>query len=297
MKKLISVQTYLALIIILFSHAAFTKDVTVSGIVKAAATSQTISEATVMLFGGTMDMSSIPDTMDTVFTGSDGTFEKTITVPEDATILFYGASKEGYLAKTDIKQYLLTPMPTEIDVGDILLKTIDEAKDTLYVSGAVVDSITQDPLPDVKIRITSGLIGDITIDSLMSDAQGEFEGKIPYIPGTSPLFNAISYGAEKDEYTPKGDTAGIPDNGIIDLGTIELVKVNIAIKYYPIQKLKMLRPTHIAVYSVNGKLIYEGPFNDHKVFDILNTANQQVLIKYHRNNKLLGVIKDLYLKQ
>ena len=296
MKKFISFQVYLTLIVILCSHAAFAKDVTVSGTVKADATGQPIDEATVILFGGTLDMSSMPDSVDTFYTGSDGTFEKTITVPDNANILFYGGSKEGYLAKTAINQYLLTPMPTEIDVGDILLKTIDEAQDTLYVSGNVVDSLTQDPLPDVKIRITSGLIGDITVDSLFSDAQGEFEGKIPYIPSTSPLFNAIFYGAEKDEYTPKNDTAGIPDNEIIDLGTIELVKINIAIKYYPLQKLTMLQPTHIAVYSLNGKLIYEGPFSDKKVLNIVNTANQQVLIRYYRSNKLLGVIKNVQLK-
>jgi hypothetical protein len=295
MKKVSSVLICLFLILLIFSHAGFTKDVTVSGTVKAAATNEPINEASVALFGGTLDMSTIPDSIDTVFTGSDGTFEATITVPENANILFYGAHKEGYLAKTDIKQYLLTPMPTEIDVGDILLKTIDDAKDTLRVSGTVVDSITQEPLSDVKIRVTSGLIGDITIDSLTSDAQGKFDGKIPYIPGTNPLFKAIFYSAEKDGYIPKGDTAGIPDNEIIDLGTIELVEENIAIKY-PIQKFKMQQPTHIAVYSMNGKLIYEGPFNHQKVFDILNTANQQVLIRYYRNNKLLGVIKDLQLK-
>ncbi len=295
MKKLLSTQMYLFLSILIISNVIYAKDVTVSGTVKADATGQPISEAMVTAFGASLDMSSMPDSIDTIVTGSDGTFEMTITVADNANVLFYGGFKDGYLAKTDIKQYILQPMPTAVNVGDILLKTMADATDTLQVSGTVVDSITREPLPNTKIRVTSGLIGDITIDSLTSDAQGNFEGKIPYIPGTNPLFKAIFYAAEKDGYVPKGDTAGIPDNEIIDLGTIELVENTNPIKHN-LQPIKILQPTHVAVYSVQGKLLYKGLINNYSIPNKLKTSNQQIIVRYYRNNKLLGVIKNLQLK-
>lgn len=295
MKNIITTQSYLIIIVLFLSQILFAKEVTVKGTVKAAATNQPVPQAMVVLFGGTMDMSTMPDTMDTVITENDGTFELTITVTENANVLFSGAHKEGFLAKTAMKPYLLLPMPTQINLGDILLKTIADAKDTLTISGSVIDSITKDPIAGAKIRVTSGLIGDITIDSLTSGADGKFVGRIPYIPSTSPLFNAIFYGAEKDEYTPKGDTAGIPSNEIIDLGAIELVKINIAVRY-PFKRLNKLQPTHIAVYSLNGKLLYEGLYSKIKIFNLLRTSNRHLIVRYYRNDKLLGTIKDLYLQ-
>jgi len=276
-----------------FIISGFAKSLPVNGVVKAEATNQPIDSAMIVLFEGSLSMSTMPTTFDTIFTNKDGTFQKTITITDTAKGLISAVYKTGYLAKTAFKPFI-TGIPNSVDLGTILLKTIADAKDTLQVKGLVVDSITKQPLQNALIVITSGLIGDITIDSIVTGADGRFNEKIPYIKN-SPLFNEMIYFASKTDYQPKGGRKAIPANEIVDLGTIELYNPNIAIKNTVI-KLIQGEPTHVAVYTLNGKMIYKGTTAlFQKALNGLSSS-QQLIIRYYRNDMLVGELKGVSIK-
>ncbi len=295
MKRAIFTQASLFFIVSIFLTSASAGEVKVSGSVKEFASNQPVPSAAVFALSANLNMSTIPDTMDTFYTESDGTFEYVITAKDDDRILIYGAQKESFLIKSEMKNYLLSSIPAQVDLGDILLKKPDDAKDTLEIKGAVVDSVTQAPLPDAKVIVTSGVIGDISVDSFTTDAQGTFVGKLPYIPGSNILFNFLFFNATKDNYDPKSDTANIPSNEIVDLGTIELNRNNTSI-VFPSNKFTTVRPTHIALFSLQGKRIYYGPIEACNLLKKTEISNQQVIVRCFRNEKLIGTVKNLQLE-
>ncbi len=295
MKKILSVQACLLLVVCILLPGASAKEVTISGTVKESATSQPVPTAAVFAIAASLDMGTMPDSVDTFYTETDGTFEIVITAKDDDQILIYGAQKEGFLVRSEMQNYILTPMPEQVDAGDILLKTTDEAKDTLQIKGVVVDSVTQAPLPGASVIVTSGVVGDISVDSFSTDAQGAFEGKLPYIPGENSLFNFLFFNAAKESYDSKGDTAGIPENEIVDLGTIEMNPTNTSIALPP-KKFTTLKPTHISIFSLQGKRIYCGPVKTCNLLKKQEFSNQQVIVRYFRNEKLVGTAKDMQLK-
>ena len=276
-----------------FIISGFAKTLPVKGVVKAEATNLPIDSAMVVLFEGSPSMSTMPSTFDTIFTKSDGTFQKTITISDTAGGLISGVYKTGYLAKTAFKLFV-TGIPNSVDLGTILLKTIADAKDTLQVKGLVIDSITKQPLQDAIIVVTSGLIGDITIDSIPTGADGRFDEKIPYIKN-SPLFNEMIYIASKTGYVTKGGRKAIPQNQIVDLGTIELYNPNIAIKNTVI-KLIRSKPTHVAIYTLNGKMIYKGTIAHYRQALDRLSSSQQLVIRYYRNDMLIGELKGVSIQ-
>lgn len=286
-------RSFLCAVIAGFFIAGYAKSLPVNGVVKAEGTNKPIDSAMVVLFEGSMSMTGAPATFDTVFTKADGTFQKTITISDTAKGMISAVYKTGYLAKTAFKPFL-TGIPNSVDLGTILLKTTADAKDTLQVKGLVIDSITKQPLENAIIVVTSGLLGDISIDSISTGADGRFNEKIPYIKN-SPLFNEMIYFASKTDYAQKGGRKAIPANEIVDLGTIELVKQSIQIKN-PFIKLIQIKPTHIAVYTVHGKMLHRGRITEYpKVMNKLSSS-QQLVIRYYRNDVLVEESKGVNIK-
>jgi len=287
------IRAFLVTVIAGLLFSVYGKTLPVNGVVKAASNNQPIDSAMVVLFEGSLSMSTMPSTFDTIFTNKDGTFQKTITISDTAGGMISAVYKTGYLAKTAFKPFI-TGIPNSVDLGTILLKSTADAKDTLGVKGLVIDSITKQPLQNAVVVITSGLIGDITIDSIVTGADGRFNEKIPYIKN-SPLFNEMIYFASKTDYQPKGGRKAIPANEIVDLGTIELYNPNIAIKNTVI-KLIQGEPTHVAVYTLNGKMIYKGTTAlFQKALNGLSSS-QQLIIRYYRNDMLVGELKGVSIK-
>lgn len=278
--------------ILLFAACVSAKDVLVTGTVKSYANGDPIPNAAVFAIGASFTMTAIPEDVDTFYTDENGAFSKTIQVSDEDNVLAFGAQKDGYLIKTSIIPYLFTPIPTEADLGDILLKTIDDATDTLKVTGLVVDSATQSPVPDASVILTSGVIGDIAIDTFTADNAGVIDIKMPYIPGDNPMFNFIFYSVSKDLYTSVADSASIQQDGSVDLGTVELVKINTPITQI-FNHVSTLAPTHFAVYSIQGKKIYSGSIKDFRELKNIKFSNQQFVIKYYRNENLIGAEKIL----
>ncbi len=286
-RAFISVLTILLLVVCVSA-----KDVLVTGTVKSYATGDPIANAAVFAIGANLTMTAIPDSVDTFYTDDNGAFSKTIQVLDADNVLAFGAQKDGYLIKTSMIPYIFTPIPTEADLGDILLKTIDDATDTLEVSGVVVDSVTQSPVADASIILTSGVIGDIVIDTFKTDNVGVLDVKMAYIPGDNPMFNFIFYGVSKDLYESVADSATIDQNNSVDLGTVELVKINTPIT--PIfNHMSSLLPTHFSVYSLQGKKIYSGSLNDFSELKSIKFSNQQFVIRYFRNEHFIGSEKVL----
>lgn len=280
--------SFIAIILIAFCVSA--KDVVVSGTVKSFATEEPIPTAAVFAVGMNLTAITMPDSVDTFYTDLNGNFSITIQVKDDDNIMISGALKEGYLVKTDLEMYFLGSIPAQVDLGDILLKTTADATDTLEVSGSVIDSINKIPVPNAKVVLTSGVIGDITIDSLFTNEIGEFVAKLPYIPGDNAMFNFMIYNVSEDLYIAKGDTATIPSNKEIDLGVIELVRINTPIT--PLLKnLSKLVPTHFSLYSLRGMKIYSGTINEFENLNKIKFSNQQFIIKYFKNDILIGTEK------
>lgn len=278
--------------ILLFAVFVSAKDVVITGTVKSFATGDVIASAAVFAFGTDLANLTIPDNVDSFYTDLNGNFSKTIQVADNANVLIYGAQKEGYLIKSVPILYIVSPMPTEVNVGDILLKTIDDATDTLKVDGIVIDSATQDPVSNATVVLASGVIGDITIDTFTTDNAGVLNAKLPYIPSDNPMFNFIFFGVSKELYSSVSDTAAIGQNGSIDLGTIEIVKINTPIT--PLfASITKLAPTHFSVYSLQGKRIYSGPISTFGKLKRNKFSNQQFIIKYFKNENLIGTEKIL----
>lgn len=287
MKKLKVVISLLILISLISA-----KDVLVKGTVKSFATEEPIANAAVSAMGVNMNMAAFPTALDTFFTDETGYFEKTIQVEDSDNILFYGAQKDGYLIKTNMELFIFGGIPAEVNIGDVLLKTIADATDTLEVAGSVIDSLTKEPLVGANVMISSGVVGDITIDSFSTDNDGNFAGKMPYIPGENALFNFAFYGVSKDQYEAKGDTTAISSDGAINLGEVELVPVNTPIVNI-IKNIVNIKPTHFKVYSLQGKEIYSGSMSSFAKLNKKDFSNQQFVIKYFKEKSLVSVEKVL----
>ncbi len=271
----------------------FAKEVKVSGFVKTFSNNQPIDSAMVVIFETDLSMSSAPSSFDTTFSQTNGAFNMVITVSDTCKMLVYAAYKPGFLAKSATRMFLLQPVPNDLKLGEIKLKTIDDAKDTLQVKGKTVDSLTSEAIADALLVITSGLIGDITIDSVRSGTNGEFDTKIPFIP-SSGLFNSMIYLASKDEYEPKQGMQDIPQNRVVDLGTVKMYKIGNPIKN-PYQILYNAKPNQVKIYAINGKLLYTGSIDRATIKSAKFVTNQQVIVRYFKDNKLIGTLKNVLI--
>lgn len=283
----------ISIILIVLALASFTsaKEVLVTGTVKSFATNEVIESAAVFALGASLTMTTIPDSVDTFFTDSNGSFSKTITVPDGSDVLVYGAQKEGYLIKNELQMYFIIGIPDQVDLGDIFLKTLGDATDTLEIIGSVIDSISKEPVAEANVLLTSGAFGDITIDTVKTDNNGNFEANLPFIPSDNgALFNFMLYNVSKELYASKGDTAGISSDNTVDIGAIEIVKINTPVT--PIfNHISRFAPTHFSVYTLQGKKIHSGSMSKFAKLKKSDFSNQQLIIKFFRNDNLVSVEK------
>jgi hypothetical protein len=258
MQRLITAYTALFMLSLMGFSFAAQRTVTVSGVVVDSVTGQPVPNAIVLLLDTNItDITQIDSVdintlkPDTAFTSTDGSFSKTITTAATNLILAYMIVKEGYAI------YLTGTimLSTTINLGTIkLVPTALAPKDTVMVSGKVVDSKTGQGIPDAKVAI-SGADMDTTGKTVTTDANGTFSRQVILTRITS--LTIVGYVAYKEGYEPVIGTKPAPGK-TVDLGTIVLssnapVLCNPKKRMHPQNGL-----TTMTLYSLNGKRLYSG---------------------------------------
>jgi hypothetical protein len=231
------------------------RNITVSGVVVDSVTGQPVQNAIVLLYDAqtlnidTSDLSTLD--LDTAFTASNGSFSKTITAPSTNLILIYAVVMEGYslyysgrgLSSTTIKLDTIKLVPTDL-----------AAKDTITVSGKVVDSATGIGIPDAIVGLSGGDL-DTVGKTAITNANGNFSRQV--IINKVGALTIVGYVAYKDGYNPAmGQKTATGKT--VDLGNI-ILSSNTPVLW----KAQQQRPLHniatsMTMYSLNGRKLYTG---------------------------------------
>jgi hypothetical protein len=231
------------------------RSITVSGTVVDSVTGQPVENAVVLLYDAsslnidTSDLSTLE--LDTAFTTSNGSFSKTISAPSSNLILIYAVVSQGYsfyfsgtaLMSTTIKLDTIKLVPTDL-----------ATKDTITVSGKVVDSATGSGIPGAIIGISGGDL-DTTGKSFATDASGNFTRQVIINKiGSSTIVGYIAY---KDGYTPAmGQKTATGKT--VDLGIITLSRNTPVLWKAQSRVWLQNNPTSMALYSLNGRRLSTG---------------------------------------
>lgn len=256
-----------------FTHSVFAqqKTVTVKGVVTDQS-SNAIAEALIVLF----ELENMQEP-DSAFSKTDGSFEKQITVSENAKMISYAIAKQGYKLAAGAGIILAN----KVNIGKVKLE--EAGSDSITVSGTVIDSITQQGIANAQIIISVASMIPTLADTLYTNDNGSFSRKMPgsaeLIAGTiKPM---VLCRISKDEYHEKTVVDTIVDVAV-DLGSIVLHKKNSSIfttKMIPLHGKKL--PNTVTVYSVQGKLLFHGKPDDFVSDQRLSIfAHQLYLFKY-----------------
>jgi hypothetical protein len=270
------------LLIFGFSFAA-QRNVTVSGVVVDSVTGQPIPNAIVLLLDTNITDVSQVDSIDitklkpdTAITTANGVFSKTITTTMTNFILAYMVIKEGY--SVIINGTIM--LSTTIDLDTIKLVPTDiAAKDTITVSGKVVDSATGVGIPGALIGLSGGDL-DTVGKTAITDANGNFSRQV--IINKVGTLTIVLYVAYKDGYNPAvGSETAI--NKTVDLGTI-ILSQNTPVLWKAQQRLRNIA-TSMTIYSMNGRKLYTGrvaPLNR-----VIEHSTSAVLVEFRHNGSII----------
>jgi len=246
--------------ILSFSSFAQQKKVIVTGKVVDSVTSAAIPNAKIILSGLTVisisqpiDSNAIRNLKyDTVYSKTDGTFSDTLVVVQTTNLLVYGVLKQGYAITYSFTLILLG----SVDLGVIKVgKPADLIKDTITVSGTVVDSASGAAIAGVQMIMTGLGSFDTTGNTAVTDVQGKITKQV--IVGNSAADRVLTYLVSKNGYFPAFGQQAISGK-TLDIGTIKL-KSNgqgIIVSNKVISKPDALQT--VALYSVRGQLLYSG---------------------------------------
>lgn len=275
--------TNIILILFVLSQSALsqTREVTVQGTVTDS-NGQPIADAIILVTADADVINNPFDSLisiDTIFSGADGTFSKQITVELNAFLLYCIVAKSGYSMQIKIGTIQLTGVA---DLGTIVLPV--ETLVPVTITGRVLDSATAEPIPEALVIITnSSVILDTIYDSVFTDAQGTFSLETEM--GSSGMI-IIVYMAMKDGYETKGGYSEATQ-GTTDLGDILLVK-STPIIYTPVIKKQIAIPNRVEIYSAAGRLLYSGPQTDVNRLRHLDVMKSQpVILRFKRDTKVL----------
>jgi hypothetical protein len=247
------------------ASAQISRTITVTGTVVDSATGAPVPGALVLLLDTTasvlsIDLETLMNSLgnwklDSAFSGADGSFSGSMSVSSGNMLLVYGVLKQGYQF-----YYFLTTIPpgaNSVNIGTIRLKANDaSAKDTITVSGKVVDSVTNQPIGGALVAM-SGLGGiDTAGNRVLTNTDGTFSKQVII----SKLNNSsiVAYVATAVGYTPKVGQ-GTAANKVLDVGTILLVSAGSAVVQGRGMSFVKKSADRMAVYSLTGKLLYAGP--------------------------------------
>jgi hypothetical protein len=245
-------------------------------------TGQPVQNAIVLLYDAqtlnidTSDLSTLD--LDTAFTASNGSFSKTITAPSTNLILIYAVVMEGYslyysgtaLLTTTISLPTIKLVPTDL-----------AAKDTITVSGKVVDSATGIGIPDAIVGLSGGDL-DTVGKTAITDANGNFSRQV--IINKVGALTIVGYVAYKDGYNPAiGQKTATGKT--VDLGNIILSR-NTPVLWKAQQRVRLRNiATSMTIYSMNGRKLYTGrvaPLNR-----VIEHSTSAVLVEFRHNGSII----------
>lgn len=295
MKIVSSVRISTGLILALAGLALAIQPVTfftISGVVVDSATGLPVQNAIVLLYDtrtlniDTSDLSTLE--LDTAFTGSDGSFSKVISVPMGNLLLVYAAVKDGYSLYFNGTGLLSSPV--RLDTIRLVPTTI-AAKDTITVSGKVVDSATGVGIPGALVGLSGGDL-DTVGKTATTGADGSFSRQV--IINKVGGMTIVGYIAYKDGYTPAiGQKTA---NGkTLDLGTIGLSQNTPVRRTLTPAAPVRTNPTSMNVYSLNGRLVYSGPAMRADL--LLKNASGALLVEFRDKGVPVGRQKMIPSRQ
>ena len=263
--------------------ALATDILTVSGKIVDSATGQPVPNAVVAMSG----LGNLDTINKSMVTGSDGTFSKQVSVTNDPAhkVLLWYVTKTGF---NRTGGQVAIGAATTIDLGTIKLGAglqITNDKDTLTVSGTVVDAGNQVAIANVKI-VMSGLGADTSGNTATTGADGKFSKQV--IVTNVSAFKALVYGATKSGYVPFAGQVAIASK-TIDLGTIDLTATAGTINGGMKSVASITRANNMRIYSLRGQLLYAGAVIPTE--NVLHAYHTSVIVNYRCNNYTINSVR------
>lgn len=266
------------------ASAQLTRTITVTGTVQDSATGSPVAGALVLLLDTNtiaIDLTNIAGLkLDSTVTGADGKFSYSMTVSTNNLILGYAVFKQGYQLKFSAAGIL----STTVNLGIIkLVKSDAGLMDTLTVTGTVLDSITNAPVSGALVIMSGlGALDTAAGNRVLTNVDGTFSKQIIITKlNTSSI---VGYVVSQPDYTTKiGNKTATGKQ--LDLGTILLSPNNPAVLPRNYLHASGIRPDEMSVYSLSGKLLYDGPVVSIKKTTACKSAFVTVIFK--RKNIIL----------
>jgi hypothetical protein len=247
-----------------FPVSASQRSITVAATVIDSASRQPIPEARVMFYTSStiqFDSSNMAkmvgnSKLDTATCGSNGKLSFPMKIASNSLVLVCPAFKKDYVM--GYKTVFLQPTATSVDIGSIKLqKWMNSRKDTLTITGTLIDSATLSPMPGCFIYI-NGLGGwDTAGNTSVSGADGKFSKKVII----ASLVKTLAYTVvkEQDMSWLKSGMRQYATSKQISLGTMRLptqmsgiLTNNVIVRSQPGAK-------GLKIYTISGGLLYSGP--------------------------------------
>ncbi len=271
--------------------AAQTKSITVTGTVVDSTTGSPVPQAMILLYATStlnIDTSNLGALkLDTVFSGTDGKFQLQMTTGMQSIILFYGVLKEGY----QIKYNLAGILTSTVNLGTIKISEMDmSVKDTLTVSGTVVDSATGLGIGNAYVIMSSGGGFDTIGNTVFTNNDGTFSKQIVIseLNGASIVSYIIT---DPDYQTKLGQNTATGKQ--LDLGRILMKRTTAAIKPVGLS-MAYTQANRMSLYTLNGRLLYDGRILP--LDKIAQCRCGEVIMALAYNNLTISV-KKILLKQ
>jgi hypothetical protein len=276
-----------------FVPAAQTKTLTITGTIVDSITGSPVPQAMVLLYA-TSSITSIDTSnlgalnLDTVFTGTNGKFQYQMTTSSQAIVLVYGVLKLDYQIKYNYSLIL----STTVTLGAIKISPIDASqKDTLTVSGTVVDSATGNGISGALVIMSSGGGFDTTGNTVLTNNDGAFSKQviISKLNGASIVTYIVT---DQNYQTKLGQNTATGKQ--LDLGTITLKRTNAAIMPITLLSAARAQANRMSVYAINGRLLYTGRIVS--LDKIVQGRTSAVIVKLTNENTSISTKKTV-LKQ
>ncbi|MBN2038189.1 MAG: hypothetical protein JW768_15720 [Chitinispirillaceae bacterium] len=244
------------------------RTISISGVVVDSVTGQPIEEAIVLLCDTTADPNiNIEDlgnfSIDSTTTDENGAFNTTITCPRINLALIVAIVKQNYSSYIGAAALL----STTIDFDTVALVPFESAsKDTLVVSGTVVDAVGRNGIEQAMVGV-SGADFDTVGNTAMTDDDGFFSRQVVVCrltvdPSIGSLIDVpsciVGYIVSKEGYTTVTGFK-IPADNAVDLDTIFLESNSQIIWKGQRLARQQTGVPGMAVYTLDGKLLYRGP--------------------------------------
>jgi hypothetical protein len=283
MKTAVRIIPLLILAMACISSAQNTRTITVTGTVVDSVTGQPVPGALIVLVDTNtlnLDINALGSLhLDSAFSGTDGTFRYSMTVSSGNMLLIFGVIKQGYQFYYNLNAIL----GNTVNLGTIRLKPADaSSKDTITVTGTVVDSVTNQPLANALVAM-SGLGGlDTAGNTVLTNASGTFSKQIII----TKLNNSsiVAYMVTRIGYTMRVGQRTATSRQL-DLGTILLVPTGAAIVPRGSLSFNAKTADRMHVYSLSGKLLYAGPVLP--IASVMRKHHGAIIIDLKRNNKIV----------